>query len=89
MLRNPWTTCSGFCNLYRFYFEVGEYEGWAKKIIAAYLGPEKSKAMVTLPHGYEFECPIQGVPDIVKSLVDKGIGVYQVIRYAKSHGEWA
>ena len=74
--------------MYRIYFEVGEYEELAKKIIEDYLGPERSKTLITLPYGYECELAIQCVPDIVALLAKSNIGVYQVVRYAKTSDVW-
>ena len=64
--------------MYRVDFEVGEHEELAKKIIEDYLGPERSKTLITLPYGYECELAIQCVPDIVALLAKSNIGVYQV-----------
>lgn len=75
-------------DLYRFYFEVGEHNGIAKKIISNFLGEERSKQIVTLEHGYEIDLPIQCVPDIAKELVNDGIAIYQIARYAKTNGVW-
>ena len=75
-------------DMYRYYFEVGENEGSAQTIIQEYLGPDKSKFLNSLPHGYEIDLAIQCVPDLV-SLFDKGgIGIYQVVRVAKLNQEW-
>jgi len=76
-------------DMYRYYFEVGESKSTAQIIIQSYIGPEKSQEMISLPHGYEFELAIQCVPDIVSDLVKGGIGVYQVVRYAKTNNEWS
>jgi hypothetical protein len=74
--------------MYRVYFEVGEHEGKAKKIIEEYLGPERSETLTTLSFGYECEMAIQCVPDIVGELARNNIGVYQVVRYAKTRNIW-
>jgi hypothetical protein len=75
-------------DMYRVYFEVGEHEELAKKIIEDYLGPERSKTLIALPYGYECELAIQCVPDIVALLAKSNIGVYQVVRYAKISDVW-
>lgn len=75
-------------DMYRFYFKVGEYESTAQNIIRNFLGPEKSQSMISLPYGYEFELPIQCVPDLVDRLVKENIAIYQVIRFARTSGEW-
>ena len=75
-------------DLYRFYFEVGEYEEKAKTIIREFLGPEKSKSLITLPHGYIVELPIQCVPDLIILLANENIGIYQVNRFAKLDRSW-
>ena len=75
-------------DMYRVYFEVGEHEALTKKIIEDYLGSERSKTLITLPYGYECELAIQCVPDIVALLARSNIGVYQVVRYAKTSDVW-
>jgi len=71
-------------DLYRFYFELSEYNGSAKKVIMSFLGGERSESLITLKHGYEVDLPIQCVPDIIRELIKKcNIAVYQVVRYAK------
>jgi hypothetical protein len=73
---------------YRCYFEVGEHENRALEIFHAYLGPKKSKSLISLTHGFEVELAIQCVPDLVRELVSADVGVYQVIRIAKTDREW-
>jgi len=68
--------------------EVAEYQGMARSVIEEYLGPERSKELTELPFGYECELAIQVVPDIVRELAKQNIGVYQVVRYAKTRGVW-
>jgi hypothetical protein len=75
-------------DMYRVYFEVGEHEGHARQAIEDFLGPERAKMLVVLPYGYECELAIQVVPDIVRELAKRNIGVYQVIRYAKTKNVW-
>ena len=75
-------------DLHRVYFEVGEHEGIAGRVIADYLGPLRSQSLVTLPHGYECDLPVQAVPDVVRALSRENIGVYQVVRIARVAGRW-
>ena len=75
-------------DVYRFYFEIGMSGENALNIIRKFLGPEKSKQILLLPHGYEIELPIQCVPDLIQELVQEGIGIYQVVRYAKTENVW-
>ncbi|QRN84411.1 hypothetical protein JR338_09675 [Chloroflexota bacterium] len=75
-------------DMYFIYFEVGEINEQALKIIQEYLGPEKKNHLRQLPHGYEIEMPIQCVPDVVRELVGQDIGIYQIVRYAKSDKSW-
>ena len=75
--------------MYRVYFEVGEHQGMARKVIEAYLGPERSTNLTILPYGYECELAIQCVPDIVGELAKQNIAVYQVVRTAKTKNVWA
>ncbi|HEY53064.1 MAG TPA: hypothetical protein G4N94_06370 [Caldilineae bacterium] len=69
---------------YLGYFEVGEYQNMARTIIEKYLNAERLARMQILPHGYIVEIPIQITPDIVRNLAEENIGVYQVIRFAKT-----
>lgn len=75
-------------DMYRFYFEVGEYQKAAGTIIQNFLGPQNTQSMISLPHGYEVELPIQCIPDLVKELVKGNIGIYQIVRYAKINKKW-
>jgi len=82
-------TPSDYTNdVYRFYFEVGEYKGLAGKVIKDFLGEEKFTFVLKLEHGYEIELPIQCVPDLTEELVTKGVGIYQIVRYAKTKNAW-
>ena len=73
-------------DLYRVYFEIGEFENSAKKILSKFLGTDDPDKIIKLDHGYEVELPIQCVPDIVRKFAQANIAVYQVIRYAKTAG---
>jgi hypothetical protein len=73
---------------YRVYFEVGEHEGMAFRILSEFLGEDRAKNIVQLAHGYELELPIQCVPDVLSLLCEKNIAVYQVVRYAKTSNTW-
>ena len=74
--------------MYRVYLEVAAYQGMARNVIEEYVGPERSKDLTELPFGYECELSIQCVPDIVRALAKQNIGVYQVVRYAKTNNMW-
>lgn len=75
-------------DLYQVYFEVGEHEGRAKKILESYLGEPRKGSIIALTHGYIVEIALQCTPDIVKRLADENIAVYQVNRIAKIDGVW-
>jgi hypothetical protein len=75
-------------DLYRVYFEVGEFKNSARKILREFLGGDASGSMTELAHGYEVELPIQCVPDILRQLVEANIAVYQIVRYEKINGAW-
>jgi len=75
-------------DVYKVYFEVGEYNERALNILAAYLGEDKAHGIIQLAHGYEVDIPIQCVPDIARLLCDGGIAVYQIVRYAKTDSKW-
>ena len=75
-------------DLYLVYFEVGEHQGKAKKILEDYLSEERKGTIQTLTHGYIIEIALQCTPDIVKRLAVENIGIYQVNRFAKIDGRW-
>ena len=75
-------------DLYLVYFEVGEHQEKAKKVLESYLGEDRKGNMQAVAHGYIVEIALQCTPDIVKRLVDDNIAVYQVNRFAKSGGRW-
>ena len=75
-------------DVYRFYFEIAEHNGIARRIIENYLGKEKFRSIIRLEHGYEIELPIQCSPELTKELVAGGIGIYQIVRYAKTKKYW-
>lgn len=75
-------------DVYKFYFELGEYQDHALKVLVDFLG-DKNNTINKLTHGYEVELPIQCVPDIVSALSKKNIAIYQIVRYAKTNNVWA
>lgn len=75
-------------DLHHVYFEVGEHQEKAKRILGDYLGEERIGTIQTLAHGYIVEIAVQCTPDIVKRLADENIAVYQVNRFAKNNGSW-
>ena len=70
-------------DLYRYYFEVGEVDGRAERIIRHFLGEARAAGLHRLTHGYELVAPLQVAPDLVRLLAQANIAVYQVVRYAK------
>lgn len=75
-------------DMYRVYLELADPFQVARRIIANFIGEKWAASLTPLAHGYELELPIQCVPEIVKLLVAENIAVYQVVRYAKTHGTW-
>ena len=76
-------------DVYKIYFEVRGQHNDALDVLLDFLGEGKKKTINRLAHGYEVELPIQCVPDIVTLLSQKGVAVYQVIRYAKTGNTWS
>jgi hypothetical protein len=64
------------------YIEVIDLTNEVVTILSNILG-KPSTEFLSLDHGYEFESPIQSIPDIVRELTNKKIAVYQVVRYPK------
>jgi hypothetical protein len=75
-------------DMYRFYFEVGVVDDIAETALLRFLGPKRVESLVHLAHGYEIDLPIQVVPDLVQVLVNAGVGIYQIVRYAKTRSVW-
>ncbi|CAK3655742.1 MULTISPECIES: hypothetical protein [Vibrio] len=75
-------------SMYKFYFEVGEWEGHALAVIESFLGHSHSKNIIHLEFGYELTMPIQCAPDLVTLLNEKNIAIYQVVRGAKTEESW-
>ena len=75
-------------DLYRVYFEVGEYENFAADVMTRFLisNPDISYSPASLrqqSHGYEVDIPLQLVPEIVRELAKSNVAIYQVIRINK------
>jgi len=75
-------------DLYRYYFEVGEVDGRAERILRDFLGEARAAGLHRLTHGFELVAPLQTAPDLVRLLAQANIAVYQVVRYAKVAGTW-
>jgi hypothetical protein len=75
-------------DMYHFYFELIDHGGVAKKLISNFLGEQHSRGLTTASCGYEFDMPIQCAPDLIKLLARENIGIYQVVRLAKTAGIW-
>lgn len=75
-------------DMYKFYFEIGEWKDEALKIISSFLGQKHSKNITKLEFGYELIMPIQCVPDLVSLLSDKNIAIYQIVRGGKTQDIW-
>lgn len=70
-------------DLYKFYFEVGEYQGVALGIFESFVGQVQSGYISPVEFGYELAIPIQSVPDLVRSLCEENIAIYQIVRIEK------
>lgn len=75
-------------DMYKFYFEVREWEGDALATIESFVGHSHSKNIIHLEYGYELVMPIQCVPDLVTLLNEKNIAIYQVVRGEKTKALW-
>lgn len=67
-------------DLYRVYFEVGEWEEAALGVLESFVGSSQSMNILHLEFGYELAMPIQCVPDVVRLLNEKNIAIYQIVR---------
>jgi hypothetical protein len=76
-------------DIYKVYFEVGNPNSAILNLLTDYMGVDKGRDITVLTHGYELELPIQVVPEVVRLLSENNIGVYQVVRYAKTNSTWS
>lgn len=59
---------------------IGEWKGITLDIITSFVGDSHSKHILHLEFGYELAMPIQFIPDVVRLLSQKDIGIYQIVR---------
>lgn len=67
-------------DMYKIFFELGEWEGIALDILTSFVGNSHSKHILQLEFGYELAMPIQCVPEVIKLLSQKNIAIYQIVR---------
>lgn len=76
-------------DLYRVYFEVGEFEDSARNAIASALKSYSQgsahfdftpSSLRQHSHGYEVDIPMQLIPEIVRELAARNVAVYQIVR---------
>ncbi|PKH87743.1 hypothetical protein [Colwellia sp. Bg11-28] len=75
-------------DMYKVYFELGEWEGRALDILSSFVGEYHSKQILHLEFGYEVAMPIQCIPDVVKLLSKNNIAIYQIVRGGKIEEAW-
>ncbi|MDC5853789.1 hypothetical protein [Vibrio europaeus] len=66
--------------VYQVYFEVGEWQETAFKVLASFVGPEASGSIQRLEFGYVLALPIQSIPEVVRQFCQHNIAVYQIVR---------
>lgn len=64
-------------DLYKHYIEIIDVDNNAKNIIEKYTNKE---SVIQKEFGYEFEAPIQTIPEIIRALQIFNLAVYQIIR---------
>ena len=75
-------------NMYRFYLELADCSPATRRMIEECLPRHHANRIVDLAHGFELDMPIQSAPDLVRHLTAKRIGVYQLVRLARTEGQW-
>jgi hypothetical protein len=75
-------------DMYKIYFEIGEYQEIGLGVITAFLGDLHSKHILHLEFGYEVTMPIQCIPEVVTLLNQENIAIYQIIRGKKTKETW-
>ena len=75
-------------DLYRFYLEVEDPMGAVRAILGECLGPGPAARLSAMSHGYTFDMPIQCAPEVVRTLSQVDIAIYQLVRIGRVAGEW-
>tara|TARA_R100001377_G_scaffold25769_1_gene13976 strand:- start:4088 stop:4285 length:198 start_codon:yes stop_codon:yes gene_type:complete len=52
-------------DMYKIFFELGEWEGIALDILSSFVGDSHSKHILHLEFGYELAMPIQCIPEVI------------------------
>lgn len=75
-------------DMYKIYFEIGEYQKVGLRVLSAFVGELHSKHILQLEFGYEVTMPIQCIPEIVRLLTQENIAIYQIVRGEKTKETW-
>lgn len=75
-------------DMYKFYFEIGEYQEVGLGVLSAFVGKLHSKLILHLEFGYEVTMPIQCIPETVRLLSQENIAIYQIVRGEKTKEKW-
>jgi len=75
-------------NMYRFYLELADCSHNTRRLIEEFLPQHHAARIADLDHGFEIEMPIQCAPDLIRHLLGSNIAVYQLVRFAKTKGQW-
>ena len=75
-------------DMYKVYFEIGEFEQEGLNALTSFVGDFHSKHILHLEFGYELAMPIQCIPEVVRLLSQKNIAIYQIVRGEKIEETW-
>ncbi|WP_022943107.1 hypothetical protein [Psychromonas hadalis] len=75
-------------DMYKIYFEIGEYQEVGLGVLTAFVGDLHSKHILHLEFGYEVTMPIQCIPEAVRLLNQENIAIYQIVRGEKTKEKW-
>lgn len=75
-------------DMYKVYFEIGEWEKVGLNVLTSFVGDTHSKHILHLEFGYELAIPIQCIPEVVRLLSQKNIAIYQIVRGEKIEETW-
>lgn len=75
-------------DMYKVYFEIGEWEKVGLNVLTSFVGDTHSKHILHLEFGYELAIPIQCIPEVVRLLSQKKIAIYQIVRGEKIEETW-
>ena len=74
--------------MYQFYLELADCGQNSRQLLEEFLPQHHATRIADMDYGFQFEMPIQCAPDLVRHLMGNNIAIYQLVRLAKTKGQW-